>query len=188
MSEILFVNACMRGEESRTLKLCREYLADREAVVELDLSALQLSPFSGEMVAERSALQESRTWDDPVFALAHQFAGAEEIVIGAPYWDLSFPSAFKIFIEHVCVCDVTFRLADKGAYEGLCAAKHITYLSSCGGFISKENNRGYQYVCGIAEMFGIPEVRYVMAEGLDIIDQDSEVQLNKAREQLAKLR
>ena len=41
----LFVNACMRGEASRTLALCREYLERFDDVVEVDVAALDLKPF-----------------------------------------------------------------------------------------------------------------------------------------------
>ena len=36
---VLFVNACLRGAESRTLTLCREYLQGIEGVKEVDLAA-----------------------------------------------------------------------------------------------------------------------------------------------------
>ena len=49
----LFVNACMRGEDSRTLALCREYLQGKEEVVEVDLATLGLKPFDAQMVAYR---------------------------------------------------------------------------------------------------------------------------------------
>lgn len=182
MSEVLFVNACIRGESSRTLKLCREYLASKDSVVELDLDAMGLSPFSKDMVEKRTALQEALDWDDPIFDLAHQFASAEEIVLGAPFWDLSFPSALKVFIEHVSVCEITFHYTEQGTYEGLCKAKHLTYIMSSGGFVEGENF-GYEYICGIAKMFGIPEVRFIAAEGLDIEGMDIEAQMNKARVQ-----
>ena len=51
----LFVNACMRGEDSRTLALCREYLQGKEEVVEVDLATLGLKPFDAQMVAYRTA-------------------------------------------------------------------------------------------------------------------------------------
>ena len=38
---VLFVNACLRGDESRTLKLCREYLEGIEDVKEVNLSTVE---------------------------------------------------------------------------------------------------------------------------------------------------
>ncbi|MDO4290906.1 MAG: hypothetical protein Q4C41_06735, partial [Eggerthellaceae bacterium] len=48
-------------------------------------------------------------------------------------------------------------------------------------------NLGYDYICAIARMFGIPEVRYAAAEGLDIEGIDIEAQLEKGRQQIAAL-
>ena len=73
----LFVNACMRGEDSRTLALCREYLQGKEDVVEVDLAALGLKPFDAQMVAYRTEKQKAKAWDDPIFDLSHQFAEAD---------------------------------------------------------------------------------------------------------------
>ena len=182
----LFVNACLRGQDSRTLALCREYLAGKEDVVEVDLSQLGLKPFDASMVADRAQKQAVGAWDDPVFALSRQFAQADEIVVGAPYWDLSFPSALKVYIEHVSVCDCTFHYTEDARCEGICKAARLTYLTTCGGFVEGANF-GYEYMCGIAKMFGIPETRFVAAEGLDIVGIDVEAQMDKARRQMAKL-
>ena len=43
---------------------------------------------------------------------------ADEIVIGAPYWDLSFPAALKVYIEHVSVCDIAFHYTEDAQCEG----------------------------------------------------------------------
>lgn len=183
----LFVNACMRGEnDSRTYALCQEYLKGASDVQVVDLTTNDLAPFDADTVAYRVAKQEAAAWDDPIFALSKQFAEADEIVIGAPYWDLSFPSALKVYIEHVSVCELTFHYTEDARCEGLCKAKSITYITSCGGFVDGANF-GYEYICGIAKMFGIPETRFVAAEGLDIVGIDVEGQMNKAREQIRKL-
>lgn len=184
---VLFVNACMRGDESRTLKLCREYLNDVPNVEEVDLSQLMPVPFTKEMVAYRIEKQQAEAWDDPIFALSKQFAAADDIVIGTPYWDLSFPAALKAYMEHVSVCDITFHYTEDARCVGKCRAHSLTYITTCGGFVDGANY-GYDYFCGIANMFGIPETRFVAAEGLDIVGIDVEAQLNKAREQIAKLK
>ena len=62
---VLFVNACLRGEESRTLKLCREYLEGLEEVQEVDLAQLRLEPYYGEAAAYRAQLEKDGHFDDP---------------------------------------------------------------------------------------------------------------------------
>ena len=151
----LFVNACMRGEASRTLALCREYLERFDDVVEVDVAALDLKPFDADRVAYRTEKQRAGEWDDPIFSLSRQFAEADDIVIGVPYWDLSFPAAFKTYLEHVSVCELTFHYTEDARCEGICKAKRITYITTCGGFVEGANF-GYEHIVGIAKMFGIP--------------------------------
>ena len=184
---VLFVNACMRGEQSRTLELCREYLEGKENVVEVNLAEMGLKPFdAGTPWPTARSCRRRACSTIPCFDLSQQFAKADEIVIGAPYWDLSFPAALKVYIEHVSVCDIAFHYTEDAQCEGLCKATRLTYLTTCGGFVEGANF-GYEYLCGIAKMFGIPEVRFVAAEGLDIVGIDVDAQMDKARAQMAKL-
>ncbi len=184
---VLFINACLRGDESRTLELCRQYLDGMADVQEVDLGALRLQPFYGEDVAYRARLESAHDYDDPIFDLSKQFAQADEIVIGAPYWDLSFPAALKVYIEHVSVMDVTFRYTDEAVCEGLCRARHITYITTCGGKVAGAN-LGYEYICGIARMFGVPEVRFAVAEDLDVVGVDVAAQMAAAAEAVQRLK
>ncbi|MEG1747426.1 MAG: NAD(P)H-dependent oxidoreductase, partial [Oscillospiraceae bacterium] len=114
MSKVLFVNACMRGPGiSRTRVLCDKFLetltalSPRLELQEYDLTAAPLSPLTASDVATREAPDVSL--EDPMFAPARAFADADLIVIGAPYWDLSFPAALKAFAEHISVKGITFR-------------------------------------------------------------------------------
>ena len=87
--------------------------------------------------------QAEKNWDDPIFEYAKQMAQADEIVIGTPYWDLSFPAALKTYLEYCCVCDITFHYTNEGRPEGLCKSKTMTYITTSGGFIADKN---YGYV------------------------------------------
>lgn len=183
----LFVNACVRGEDSRTLKLCREYLDGIEDVEELDICTLDLRPLTADQVVFRADLQKEGEFGDSIFDLAKQFADADDVAIGAPYWDLSFPSVLKVYLEYCAVCDITFEYTDDAKCIGKCKAKSLTYISTCGGWVDGANF-GYEYLCGIARMFGIDEVRYVVAEGLDVVGADIDKCLEPARKEIARLK
>ncbi len=203
MSMVLFVNACMRGEESRTLQLCRDYLyalqEKGEMVTEVNLDDLRLEPLTGEKLALRTHLANEKNFDEAMFDYARQLANADEVVIGAPYWDLSFPAALKTYIEHASIDNITFRYTPEGKCVGLCKAKHTTYITTVGGFVTCKpgelpaddpqpgQNLGYDYICAIAHMFGLEPVRYVAAEGLDVVGVDVSWQLFKAQERLDRL-
>lgn len=184
----LFVNACLRGEASRTLQLCREYLEGTPDVVEVDLAALRPAPLFAEDVERRTQLQNAGDFSDPLFDLAHQFAQADQIVIGAPYWDLSFPAVLKVYFEHVSVCGVCFAYSPEGRPTGLCKAKRVVYVTTCGGPLAVAND-GFDYVrdlCG--KLLCIPEVNQVAAELLDVVGVDVDAQMDKARAQIAELK
>ena len=183
----LFVNACVRGEASKTLELCRTYLEGKEDVQEVNLAEMRLQPIDAGFVEKRTRLQRAGDFSDPLFALSKQFAVADEIVIGAPYWDLSVPSALKVYVEHVSVCDLTFKYTEDARCVGICNAKRLVYLTTAGGSIEGANY-GYDYFRGIANMFGIPETHCVAAEGVDIWGADVTAILEEAKAKVRALR
>jgi FMN-dependent NADH-azoreductase len=163
---LLFVNACMRGAEiSRTHKLCREFLRGRE-FEEVDLTKKIPPCLDGDAIKNRDALIDSGDLNHDAFALARQFARAEEILIGAPYWDLSFPAALKAYVENICVRNITFKTTATGV-AGICRAKKLTYISTAGGFI-KNANFGADYFRALCGFFGIPNFENFFNDALDI--------------------
>lgn len=171
---ILLVNACVR-EESRTLRLAKRVLGHLEgAVTEIDLEREALRPLTGETLAQRDASLQSGAADAPMLRCARAFAAADEIVVAAPYWDLSFPAAVKTFFEHVTVTGVTFSYGPDGRPVGHCRAKRLIYVMTAGGPVLPPNH-GFAYVRDLASMFyGIPETVLFSAEGLDVDGADVE--------------
>ena len=115
----LFVNACMRGEASRTLARCAANTWSASTTPWRLTLRRSISSRSTPIVwrtVRRSRGQGSGTI--PFFSLSRQFAEADDIVIGVPYWDLSFPAAFKTYLEHVSVCELTFHYTEDGALRG----------------------------------------------------------------------
>ena len=99
---------------------------------------------------------------------AKQLAAADMVVIAAPYWDLSFPSSLKVWIENVAVWGLTFRYSENGQPVGLCRAKKLIYVTTAGGIIGAYNF-GYDYVAGVCKvLFGITESEQIYQEGLDM--------------------
>ena len=181
MSQILFINACVR-ENSRTLELARTVLKKLgEDFTELKLYETHLAPLDTEGMRARDAAFAKKDFSDDRFALARQFAAAETIVIAAPYWDLMFPSILKVYFENVTVNGLTFAYGERGIPEGLCRAKRLIYVTTSGGPII--HNFGYDYVCAIAKsFFGIEDVRCIKAEGLDIRGADVSSIMQRAKD------
>ena len=98
--------------------------------------------------------------------------------MGTPYWDLSFASILKVYVENIMVADLTFKATNTG-FVGLCEGKSLVYITTAGGFIG-DKNFGYDYMCGVADMFGIPETELIKAEALDIEGFDAEKIMEKS--------
>ncbi len=169
---ILFVNACVRAE-SRTKKLADYLLSDaKQNVEELRLWEIDFPTVDEGFLAERDMLISKREFENPMFDLARQFANADEIVIAAPFWDLSFPAELKQYFEQINVVGITCRYSDGGVPVGLCNAAKLYYVTTAGGLYVPEEY-GYDYVKALANGFyGIPEVKLIKAAGLDVVGAD----------------
>ena len=184
MEQILFINACPR-EGSRTLELAR-YLLDKTdgSVEELTIFEENLLPLNGKTLALRDKMTANQNFDHPIFKYAKQFAKADTIVLAAPFWDLSFPSAVKIWLEYVMAKEITFRYTEEGFPCGLCKAKKLFYVSTAGGPILP-SHMGFSYVDALAKSyFGIPETVLFSAENLDVVGADTAAILSKAKEEI----
>ncbi len=169
---VLFINACARPQ-SRTFSLAERVVKKIGGSVEvLDLYDEDIAPLDHETLEKRDKAVQNSDFSDSMFRFARQFSDADEIVIAAPYWDLSFPAVLKCYIEAICVNGLTFRYSEMGIPEGLCKAKRMIYITTAGGYIP-ENNYGYDYVKQLcSDLFGIANTLYIKAEGLDIEGAD----------------
>lgn len=171
---ILFINACVR-RASRTKRLADRLLSSQgEPVTEIRLGETEFPPTDEAYLLRRDRLIAEKSYDDPMFAHARQFAAADRIVIAAPYWDLSFPAVLKQYIEKINVPGITFYYTPEGVPRGLCRAKELYYVMTAGGmYVPPEF--GFGYVEALAKNFyGIREVRFIQAVGLDIEGADPE--------------
>ena len=181
---ILFINACVR-KESRTKDLADYMLLKRkEPYEELCLNSIDFPFVDEDFLSRRDRLIADRDFSDPMFDLAKQFAEADDIVIAAPFWDLSFPAALKQYFEQINVRGITFCYTPEGIPTGLCRAKCLTYVTTVGGeFFPEEYGAGY--VKALAQSFyGISEFRLVKATGLDLVGADVDAILDSVKNEL----
>lgn len=181
---ILFINACVRSD-SRTRRLAETLLTRLDGeVTEVKLAELEFPAVDESFLRKRDSLIAARSYDDPLFAHAVQFASADTIVIAAPFWDLSFPAALKQYLEQINVLGVTFEYTPEGAPHGLCRAGSLFYVTTAGGTYVPESF-GFGYVEALARSFyGIPEVKMFSASGLDIYGASPDSLVSRAADEI----
>ena len=188
MKTVLYVNACVtRNVASRTHRLAQAYLDKRcndcriETVV---LEQLSLTPLTGEGLAKRDEAIRKGDFSDEAFDLARDFAEAEEVVIAAPYWDMSFPALVKLYLEQLCVNRLTFQYDETGRPRSLINLKKLVYITTSGGPIG-EANLGFDYVKALfSKLFEVTDFAFFSAEGLDIYGNNPEAILTAAIEKI----
>ena len=167
MKKLVVIDACIRGEESRTRRIAEpivEELAKRYEVRRFDLTRMPMEPLTPRTYAERAAGKV------PGWALeaAKAVAEADRIVLAAPFWDMSFPAVVKVFFEHLSLFDVTFT--DNGrTCVGLCKCEKVMYITTRGMNIPTGDSReqGTSYLQALSRLWDLGTVLTVAAWNMD---------------------
>ena len=185
--DILYINACVRTD-SRTNELAQYALAKLQGdVKEINLDSEKISPLYKNQLELRDSLIKNNDYNHSMLEYAKQFANADIVLVSAPYWDLSFPAILKTYIENINVNGITFSYSEKGYPVSLCKAKKLIYITTAGGPIISDEF-GFGYVKSLAENFyGIKNIAYVKAEGLDIFGAKVEDILEKAKKEIDQI-
>lgn len=174
MKNVLYIDCCIRGAQSRTRVLAEGFLAALATrsdyrIERLTLMEEPLIPFQNEFFWQRERLLEEGDRDHPRFRYSHQFRQADRIVIAAPFWDLSFPALLKVYIENLCVQGITFDCDETNGTYGVCRAEKMLFLTTRGGALEgSPMDNGTKYLRDMAKFFGIREFLYLAADGLDL--------------------
>ncbi len=178
----LYIDCCAR-KNSATRKLAQALLEQLGEYEALYLYDEDLRPIDEERLAQRDLLIGSGSYDAPMFKYARQWANADTIVIAAPFWDLSFPSLLKTYVENIYVTGLVSKYGEDGTPVGLCKAERLYFVTTAGGKL--DERFGYGYIKTLAtDCFGIKDVRLIKAEMMDVDGFDREEILNSAIEKI----
>ena len=124
-------------------------------------------------------------------AALEEFLAADIVVIGAPMYNFGIPSQLKAWIDRLAVAGKTFRYTEKGS-EGLAGGKKVIVASSRGGFYGPDTPAAFldhqeSYLRGIFGFFGITDVSFVRAEGVQLGPDKRAAAIAAAREQITRL-
>ena len=183
MKNLIYINACMRAG-SRTQRIATpivEELRKRYNVETVDLTK-NLYP-----VADNYTLEDRNQGIVPPehVALAKKIAAADRIVIAAPFWDMSFPSALKVFFENMSLFGVTFDSNDKECY-GLCKAEKVMYITTRGMDIATGDplEQATPYIKALSHLWGWGELTVISAQNMDYSsEKEIEERITKAIEE-----
>lgn len=122
--------------------------------------------------------------------ILEEFLAADIVVIGAPMYNFSIPSQLKAWIDRIAVAGKTFRYTEKGA-EGLAGGKTVIVASSRGGIYSAGSpiaalDHQEAYLKTIFGFFGITDVQFIRAEGVNLGPDAKEKAIAGARRDIAE--
>lgn len=179
MDKILFINGCIRPE-SRTLTLAKHLLSKLEGEIqEVNLEKEAIPALTAESLQYRSDLLAAGKFDDPMLRYARQFKEADIIVMAAPYYDLSFSSNLKNYLEAVACVGLTFYYDENEVAQTHTKARKLYYVSTGGGDLKKQY--GFEYVKAlVGEFYHIFDVQGFFAEKLDLLGSDPDAIMAEA--------
>ncbi|MDJ1158846.1 FMN-dependent NADH-azoreductase [Chelatococcus sp. SYSU_G07232] len=199
--QLLHIDSSILGDGSISRSLSAAVVAEWRrqapdvAVTYRDLAAEPIAHLSSAHfaarateAAKRSAEQQAEI-DASDRALA-EFLAADVVVIGAPMYNFSIPSQLKAWIDRLAVAGKTFRYTEKGP-EGLAGGKKVIVVSSRGGVYSAGSpleaiDHQERYLRSIFGFFGISDVEFVRAEGVNLSPEHKEQAISAARRSIAE--
>jgi FMN-dependent NADH-azoreductase len=199
--KILHVDASILGESSVSRQLSATIVqrlrqTRPDAVVTYyDLGAEPIGHLTGaHLAAARGILSESPTLQQDLAKgqqALEDFLGADVVVVGAPMYNFSVSSQLKAWIDRLAVAGKTFRYTEKGP-RGLAGGKKVIVASSRGGFYGPDSpaatlDHQETYLRGIFGFFGIADVTFVRAEGVNVSEDHRKASIAAATAEAARL-
>lgn len=180
MKNIIFIDACMRAG-SRTKRIAEriiEELSGRYRIETIRLGEAKYPVVDNRILEERN----NGTVPKAHAELAGRIAAADRIVIAAPFWEMSFPSALKVFFENMSLFGITFDSNDKECY-GLCKAEKVMYITTRGMDISTGDplEQATPYIRALSHLWGWGELTVISAQNMDYSSpEEIEERISKA--------
>lgn len=180
MKNIIFIDACMRAG-SRTKRIAERIIEELSGRYRIETIRLGEADYP---VVDNRILEDRNNGTVPKAhaELAGRIAAADRIVIAAPFWDMSFPSALKVFFENMSLFGITFDSNDKECY-GLCKAEKVMYITTRGMDISTGDplEQATPYIRALSHLWGWGELTVISAQNMDYSSpEEIEERISKA--------
>ena len=174
MEKILFINACYNYEKSRTLYLAKKIFEKFDIDSNFDfeevrLKDLHLLPLSEERLKIRFDLANKHLFDMDMLTYSKKILSADIVVIAAPFYDFSYPSILKLFIENVSVPNLMYTYSKDG-YEGFARGRKFIYMTTRGSNLPDSEDFGYLSMDRMFKLFGFKESQVIGFGGTDFVE------------------
>lgn len=181
MEKLVYIDACIRDELSRTKRIATPLINELKRKYEVAtyvINDLNLN------IVQKDLINKRLKGDIPSYIIdwAETIRDADRVVISAPFWDMSIPSALKVFIELCSILNITFNSNDKTCY-GNCKSQKLLYITTRGMDISTRDklDQGTSYLEALSSLWGLGEVIVVSAQNMDYsTSQEIEEKINVA--------
>lgn len=172
MKKIVYINCCIRGNDSRTLKIAQPIIQDIRKyaeVVEINLAELDLKPYNKALYSEKA----NGYIEQRYIEYSKLVADSDGLIIAAPFWDMSFPSQLKTFLEGISLFDVMFISDDKQCI-GIAKCPFMLLITTRGMNIPQGNEleQATPYLKALCWLWGIKDFQCVDAYNFDYLSED----------------
>ena len=175
MRKIFYVDACLRTG-SNTKKIADAIIAKLAERYEIETVRLSENTFP---IVNNDILNDRANGIVPeeYVEMAKKLAAADRLVIAAPFWDMSFPSALKVFLENMSLFNVTFGSNEKECY-GLCKAEKVLYITTRGMNINTGDalEQATPYIKAIGKLWGLGELHVISAQNMDYSTEEQKTE------------
>lgn len=164
--KLVYIDCCMR-DESRTKRIATPLIEELSKKYDIDVISLEGSTYPP---VDSKTLEDRNNGIVPKehVETASRIASAERIVIAAPFWDMSFPSILKVFLENMSLFGVTFDSNSTECY-GLCKCKKVLYITTRGMNISTGEalEQATPYLKALSYLWGLGDIITISAQNMD---------------------
>ena len=175
MKKLFYIDSCLRSGSNT--KVIADALIDRLSK-RYEVETIKLSDYDFPVVKDDILNERSSGYvPEEYVQIARKIADADRLVIAAPFWDMSFPSALKVFFENMSLFNVTFASTDKECY-GLCKAEKVLYITTRGMNIKTgdEMEQATPYIKAISKLWGLGELHVIAAENMDYSSEEQKAE------------
>ena len=175
MKKVFYVDACLRtGSNTRKIAdVIIAKLAERYEVETIRLLENAFPVVNNDILNDRA----NGIVPDEYVEMAKKLAAADRLVIAAPFWDMSFPSALKVFLENMSLFNVTFGSNEEECY-GLCKAEKVLYITTRGMNVSTGDalEQATPYIKAIGKLWGLGELHVISAQNMDYSTEEQKAE------------